>query len=60
MQQHYHLGRLFCQWYSTEMKASYLLNSYTRTQINIRSADEDWTLMSVQCQLASLFKPNAN
>ena len=60
MQQHYYLGRLFHQRYSTEMKASYLFDNYTRTQIYVRSTDLDRTLMSAQCQLASLFEPNAN
>lgn len=60
MQQHYHLGKLFHQRYSTEMKASYLFDNYTRTQIYVRSTDLDRTLMSAQCQLASLFEPNAN
>ena len=59
MQQHYHLGSLFHQRYSTEMKASYLFDNYTRTQIYVRSTDVDRTLMSAQCQLASLFEPSA-
>ena len=57
MRQHYYLGQLFQQRYSTELKASYLFDNYTRTQIYVRSTDVDRTLMSAQCQLASLFKP---
>ena len=57
MRQHYYLGQLFQQRYSTELNASYLFDNYTRTQIYVRSTDVDRTLMSAQCQLASLFEP---
>ena len=59
MQQHYHLSRLFHQRCSTESKASYLFDNYTRKQINVRSTDMGQPSLA-QCQLASLFKPNAN
>ena len=59
MRQHYYLGRLFHKRYSTELNASYLFDNYTRTQIYVRSTDVDRTLMSAQCQLASLFEPNS-
>ena len=58
MMQHYYLGEFFYQRYTEELKSKYLFNNYTRTQIYVRSTDVDRTLMSAQCQLSGLFKPD--
>lgn len=57
--QAYLLGRFFHKRYVDELKCSFLFNNYTRTQIYVRSTGFDRTLMTAQCQLAGLFKPNS-
>eukprot|EP00118_Oscarella_pearsei_P018027 m.182114 g.182114 ORF g.182114 m.182114 type:complete len:430 (+) comp39286_c0_seq1:23-1312(+) len=59
MLQHYELGeQLLKPRYMTKGKETYLLSSfYEREEIYIRSTDVDRTLMSAECQMASLYQP---
>ncbi|XP_065830753.1 lysosomal acid phosphatase-like isoform X2 [Oscarella lobularis] len=62
MLQHYNLAQeLLMKRYMTKGTETFLLSSsYKRDEIYVRSTDLDRTLMSAECLMAALYKPNGH